>query len=538
MDKFRIDGFSDDSVINGIGSLFRRTDGSRWYINLSTSPVKSERSYLTLSQAPVLARQRILNSKTEISKVGYHKSFTISDTKDWQVAKVKDCQVIKHHRKADGEQYCFVFQIDDDITIYLPQFELARALFFHDGYLSRTAMTPGVLQAEFDVMVNEGTGIASIGVMPSCTYKIDYFNEPSCRRLLSWILINENARRSYESIGRYQLLDGKELGKYRVWDFKFDPPSLANTRFSVKGWFNPDLNTMFVHEIEGLAGIPIDLPEKVLFAHPNFTKDVSGKGNGGYAAGTERPAEHNIDDEASASTDNKTVIIKPPSIAMSFDKAVETIKVAKKNRVSSNGRQDDDAPETASKDVSTDETVTTGELPNADWDNIDDQTDDSHLYINKFESFFKMLELLESEYDFTIISKQIRKLPQIGRCGRHVLKVDGSPRCLVVVSAVINGTQFYLLEVDTSDDSKSLSTKLLFIKNKAGWYDQLIELEQKLMKGSLSWPTDYLDLICGVDRHKSISHPHTSSQNKGLLESESIDKWTERIKSSIFYCMN
>jgi len=102
MDKYRIDGFSDDSLINGIGSLFRRADGSRWYINLSTTPVKSERSYLTLSQAPVLARQRILNSTTEISKVGYHKSFTIGDTQNWQVAKVKDCQVIKHHRKADG----------------------------------------------------------------------------------------------------------------------------------------------------------------------------------------------------------------------------------------------------------------------------------------------------------------------------------------------------------------------------------------------------------------------------------------------------
>ncbi|MFP3457496.1 hypothetical protein R0J89_14690, partial [Psychrobacter sp. SIMBA_152] len=125
-------------------------------------------------------------------------------TQDWQVKKVKDCQVIKHHRKADGEQYCFVFQIDDDVTVYLPHFELARALFFHDGYLSRTAMTPDVLQAEFDVMVNKVTGIASIDVMPSCTYKIDYFNEPSCRRLLSWILINENVRRSYESIGHYQ----------------------------------------------------------------------------------------------------------------------------------------------------------------------------------------------------------------------------------------------------------------------------------------------------------------------------------------------
>jgi hypothetical protein len=330
MDKFRIDGFSDDSVINGIGSLFRRNDGSLWRINLSTSPVKSERSYLTLSQSPIIVRQRVLNSKTEVSKKGYHKSFTIKDTHGWQVAKVKDCQVIKHHRKADGEQYCFVFQIGDGTTVYLPQFELARALFLHDGYLSRTAMTPDVLQAEFDVIVNKDIGVATIDVMPNCTYKVDYYNEPSCRRLLSWILINDNVRRSYESIGRYQLLEGEELGKYRVWDFKFDPPSLENTRFSVKGWFDPDLNSMFVHEIEGLADIPIDLPDKVLFSHPNFTKDVSGKGNGGYAAGTERPLEHNIDDEASASADNKVVIIKPPSIAMSFDKAVETIKVTQK----------------------------------------------------------------------------------------------------------------------------------------------------------------------------------------------------------------
>lgn len=526
MDKFRVDGFSDDSLINGIGSLFRRGDGSRWYINLSTSPVKSERSYLTLSQAPVLARQRVLNSKIEVSKKGYHKSFTIKGTEDWQVVKVKDCKVINHHRKADGEQYCFVFQIDDDITIYLPQFELARALFFHDGYLSRTAMTPDVLEAEFDVMVNNYTGIASIDVMPSCTYKIDYFNEPSCRRLLSWILINESARRSYESIGRYQLLEGKELGKYRVWDFKFDPPLLENTRFSVKGWFNPDLNSMFVHEIEGLAGIPIDLPEKVLFSHPNFTKDVSGKGNGGYAAGTERPAEHNIDDEASANTDNKTVIIKPPSIAMSFDKAVETIKVAQKKRISSNGQKDDEAPDTASKDVSTDEATIIGELPNADWDNLVDQTDDSHLYISKFESYFRMLELLKVEHGCEVISYPLRKLPKLHRCTKHLLATDGNPRCLSVSYIKTNGIAYYLLEADTSDTNKPLSTKAIRASAIENIDDFTENVEKKLLRGSISWPKDYFDYQVGLNFHFGISHQ--KSKECGRLTEEDIRMWAFR----------
>jgi hypothetical protein len=86
------------------------------------------------------------------------------------------------------------------------------------------------------------------------------------------------------------------------------------------------------------------------------------------------------------------------------------------------------------------------------------------------------------------------------------------------------------LEVDTSDDSKSLSTKLLAINNPDKWNEQLIELEQKLMRGSLSWPTDFLDSICGGKGHKSISHPQTSSENKGLLESDSVSKWAQRVK--------
>jgi len=526
MNKFRIDGFSDDSLINGIGSLFRRIEGSRWYINIFTFPVKKERSYLTLSQATLLARQRILNSKTKTSKNGYLKSFTINDTSNWQKAKVKNYPALKVYFKGDSEQYCFIFKIDDDITVYLPQFELARALFFHDGYLSRTAMTPDVLQAEFDVKVNEDAGIASIDVMPNCTYKLEHFSEPSCRKILSWILINENVRRSYESIGKNQLLNGKDRGQYRVWDFQFEPPLLENTRFSVKGWFNPDSNAMFVNEIKGLAGIPIELPEKVLFSHPNFTKDVSGKGNGGYAAGIDRPYEHNIDNDASASSENKTIIIRPPCIALSFNKAVETIKVSKKNRISSNGKQDNDTPESNSKDVSTEEATTMGELPNADWDNIDDQTDDSHLYLNKFDGFFKMLELLKKNHGCDVTVYSLRKLPNIPRCKKHLLTTDSNPRCLAVVKVLFCGTTYFALEVDTSDADKAISTALLNFKKPYSIEDLLLEIEIMLLKNSLRWPKKHFDVLCGLGNHKGISHP--KSKHQGSIDSDDINNWAIR----------
>jgi hypothetical protein len=64
---------------------------------------------------------------------------------------------------------------------------------------------------------------------------------------------------------------------------------------------------------------------------------------------------------------------------MPFDKAVETIKVTQKNRIRRNGQL-----ETASKDVSTDEATTTGELS------------------------------------------------KVARCTKHILATDVNPRCLSV----------------------------------------------------------------------------------------------------------
>jgi hypothetical protein len=525
MDKFRIKGFSDDSVIHGIGSLFRRIDGPRWFVNLNTLPIKSERSYLTLSQAPIMARQRVLNSRTEYSKKGYHKSFIINNTHDWKVAKVKECPIIKKYQKGDSEQYCFTFQIAEGITVYLPQFELARALFLHDGYLSRTAMMPDTLQAEFDVQVNKETGEASIDAMSSSGYKIEHYNEPSCRRVLSWILIDEDVRHSYESIGRYQLLDGKDLGQYRVWDFKFEPPTLAKTRFSVKGWFDPDSNSMLVHEILGLGDIPIDLPPTVCFSHPDFVENVNGKGNGGYAA-AERPSQHEVDDEVGAGIDNKTVIIRPATIEMSFIKAIHTIKIPQKKRVSSSGKQEDDAPEMASKDVSTDEATTTGELPNADWDNIDDLTDDSHLYLNKFESYFKMLDLLKDNYGCKLVVYSLRKLPKVARCKKHLLATDGNPRCLSVSYIEINNVAYYLLEVDTSDTNKPLSTKVIYA-SLVEHIDYFIEnVEKQLLRGSISWPKKYFDNFIGKSNHFGISHQQ--SDKNGSLMQEDVNNWGKR----------
>ncbi len=532
MQGIRFDTLKDNTTILSIGSLFRKADGSDWGVNLELWPNQNKKS-LSVSQLPILVRKRLLNP-TEAKKIpGYELNINIDNTDSWEVVTNGECPALKDSKLSHREsnQFCFYFTSLNGIHVYLPQIELGRALFFHDAYLARTALEPDTLGIEFDVIPDGIAGLTTINVLQSSGYTKKSFDNYAARRVLSWILIDPDARKSYESIGRYQKLYGKEVNGYRQWNFQFEPPQLPNAKFVIRGKFDRESNSVFVYEITSIANITHKVPRKVEFYSPKFKEYVRGESSGGSTPSNERPEEHNVQDGEDANSNTDHTQLYAPVVGIEFDNPFATAKIYKKKQKSSTGRKDEEETSEASKDISTEEGDEGGSCPQADWDIVEDNSNDEHLYANKFSCFQHMLELLESEYGCKIIASQIRKLPKVGRSGRYILKTDGSPRCLSVVTVICNGKQFHMLEVDTSDDSKSLSTKLLSVSNTANWGEQLIELEQKLMRGSLSWPTAFLDFICGVKGHKSISHPQTSSENKGLLEPDSVGKWAKRVQS-------
>ncbi|WP_043133932.1 hypothetical protein, partial [Aeromonas media] len=223
---------SDDTTILAIGSLFRRIDNSQWGINLDLSP-KAATASLRLSNIPVLARKRVLNPTQDHKPAGYYLVFTIDNTGTWQRKKLGDYPVASVVRAMDKCQHCFCF-LANDIEIYLPQMELARALLLHDGYLSRSALNPDCLRSEFSIE-HVSPDVARVNVLPSSSYPLKSLDDYESRRLLSWILIDPDARASYESIGHYQKLNGYEKGGYRQWEFEFTPPPLQSVSFEVRG---------------------------------------------------------------------------------------------------------------------------------------------------------------------------------------------------------------------------------------------------------------------------------------------------------------
>lgn len=528
MPEFSFSEIGADACIGAIGSLFRPIGGGRWSINVDFWP-RQKKTYLSMSNAPVLSRKRVLNSDKEHSIRGWRKSFSIANTSGWKVGQIREIPIQGYRRRQDARQFCFVFTIGCGVTVYLPQFELARALFFHNSYLSRTSLDPSSLRREFDIVVDPNGKRALINILPSSGYTFKHCSDPTCRQALSWILLDAEARSSYESVGERQLRLGRDCGRYRFWDFSFIPPSLPKASFQVRGHFNQALNCLFVYEIDAIHNVRANLPDEIEFHLPACAMLAQGQGDKVLINSLPPSEVLDIEDGSPSHLDNGPTVIKTRGVALQFDKVFHTQKKVEKEKSAVYGQRAQNEIVLGGRSVSTEEAVINGIHPSADWDTLnDDATDYSHLFDNKFKCFKKMLEALVQHHGCTMHANNVTPLPKVPRCRKHLL-ADGSSRCLADVFIQIGDTYLHLLEVDTSDANKPLSTQILRLEDESKWDKELEKIKYSLIRSSLSWPTSAFTRLCGAEGFKGVPHPHTPSANKGVLSADSIAGWAERV---------
>lgn len=84
-----------------------------------------------------------------------------------------------------------------------------------------------------------------------------------------------------------------------------------------------------------------------------------------------------------------------------------------------------------------------------------------------------------------------------------------------------------MLEVDASDEVKTLSTKVLTGVDSETWRDHFERIRRGVVKSSLNWPNSLLDQLYGSDGYREVNHP------KGLGElqvtKEGMKGWAERV---------
>lgn len=518
---FRYKHIIDDSKLIGIGSLFRGINNKRWSINLYIAG--KTKNHINFGAAPILARHRTLNPTKSYPRSGKQHNFTITDAQTWKVGKIKDCPALANTPKnQDFEQKCFIAE-EGGMEIYIPQFELARVLFYHDPYMARLSLQHNALSEEF--YVDNSTGKTEINVLSEAEYPLFYYNRDDNRRFLSWVILDHHARQSFESIGTHLLTGRREVNRYQMWDFEFTPPPLTGAQLDVSGWLDFATNSFFVWEIWGLTKIPSSIKGEVDFINPNYERTVGGKPTKGNGSCGESPEHYELDDNELSDVDKATTHLMSEAVTVSFDKAHITNRISSKTR-SVNHSIGEGEQDVIDKNLSANEKEITGSLPGGSWNNLNDQTDDAHLYMKKFDSFLEMVKVLESAHGCRIIEIKNHKLPKVGDSKKQWLADTQNPRCLAVVELVYENRIITLLEIDTSDGAANLSTMILRTPTREWMLDNIETIKVGIIKKSLGWPTSLFQEALSAKGFFGVPHP--KSKHQGKLDPNEINPWAQR----------
>ncbi|MAY59190.1 MULTISPECIES: Tn7-like element transposition protein TnsE [Pseudoalteromonas] len=534
VDRFK--KLPDNARIQAMGNLFKYNDRLTWDIGVRID--NSTRQALKFSQLPYLSRQVVLNQTVAATPPGFPVEFILPDNTLWQLATVKDCGLVKFKAGDEQSQYCFMFESEGK-TIYLPQLELARALFFTNNYFANAALVHNALDFEFDVEHDPSSDNEEfpldvlINALPTTNCPKILFDNEGFRYLLAWVLLDSDVKSSFESIYKYFSQELIKTNKFKRWTFRFDPPQLKGVKTSARGWKSPDGNLWFINRIEALENLSFPDIADIGYFHPNFTENKPGSSKGTGGTYPQVPSQREIDEESDGSSDNESALIFCDATQRIYNRVPRTRKVYAKSRKNLGGKEDEDKPDTLPPDVSTDDPNSRGDTPRAAIDGLDDQTDNADLYLSKFDGFFRMLEILEQEHGVKQGKPIVRKLPEIGRSKSHLMD-DGSPRCMTIVSIEHQSEGYFLLEVDTSDNRASIATKVISARSlatKGKLRDFILEIEQGLLSNQFCWSKKYFDMLVGESSHKSVSHQ--KAKKIGRQSDIEIDRWMSRFFTKI-----
>lgn len=524
----KINHFDHNVTVTHIGGLFKGSKSKIWSINLQCSP-KQEKKFTNFSNAAMLIRGKKLNcSERQLSKPNL--VITLSDQNFLTPSLLKDFDELSTDSNLtyfEGIQTSFIIEGPNQVTIHLPQFELARTLFLINSYFCRASLSTTTIQNEFAICQdNEETVI----VFLENTMPLKLVNQKGTQCLLAWLLLDPNAKQSFESICRYfntQLID---KDGWKKWIFQFDPPSMDGWTLHFRGRYNTSQDAFLVEEIVGIE-IDTDIPTDISFDHPSFTQiKTEGQQSGqGYKPEYSSTLDPTIEDGTTASIEHGVRILDGNESWVSFKKPL-TINKKGKTKITGQKNTDAENDESASGHlVSTDEANSAGDLPAADVGGKKDYTNYDQKYAQRYHDFNSMIQVLQSTHQCVLYESLTHELTKVGRSECHRISKD-KLRTIKFVHLCYRSDDFLLIELDTSDGVKSISTKLIYLTTD-DWKIYLDKIKTHLVAKSLSWPNDLFDDVFGANAHTHIVHPRFSSQ--GNESSEAVNNWAVRIMNEL-----
>lgn len=523
-----IAGLPSDALLTNIGSLSRGDGYKDWLVTVNYIKSRNESDWKSIkfSNAPALCRGRMYSNGSDGSRKGPVFEFTIDDLKDW-------CNFDYFHAKyLESPAPITLSPVSAHNTsaiCRIPKFELARVLFFYNSYLATSALENKALDVDFKTNIIKKNSI--IEVLPYCPLKPKDFKDDVLRSHLAWLLFNEEVRQSYDSIYWHLMQETTHNGDYKNWVFNFTPPPLKNIK--IKARFHIGQNDMYrVDEILSITNLISDVGSDVDFIGEHFV-DNRQSINPLATEVTVKPKNndnsHIIDDASDADIDRSKQTIMTPQVALQFQDPIKTSIDYKKIRSRKGPKlvdEPDNDGEPRTTVVATDEATVVGDVPQADYQNVQDNSDDVVNNAQNFEAIIRLLERFKVKHSVNDLALQYHVLPRVKGFRRHRIE-GGLPRTMMEARFQYANQIFSIFEVYTADINKRLSTLIIKVDS----YDQLErkipEFMKSIVKGSISW-TDAAPLL---GNYETLNHPIGFYEKE--FDERMLQKWLNGLEKEI-----
>ena len=523
------------SKLLAVGNFFRApTPSAEWRLAAlfeRNGQLQPQRFAKEMSCVLAVGREFLGNEVAPYRSSGFKKTVVLPAIDTWRERQLGECPRLARKLAANPEisgQRCFVFEVDG-LTVWLPKFELARKLFFHAAFIVRAAFAPNGLDMVFTIY-REGD-VVHIHTPPKTGAPSQLLKIKGYRDHFSWLLLNQDVKRSFESI--WQSLNQRQErvpqeSAYSRWKFDFQaPPSLVGTTMDVRGPFDPESNELLVWEIEQLQGLRFAYRGDVFFHHPALKLPVRGE-NTGCVPVPSGAEDLEVDTENEPTDAKESKLIHLSAEGITFDSELSTKIAYEGERAGSYGKkaEDEQGGGKESGPIGVADPVSGGSLAPGEFAQLGDD-EECGQFADRFSQLCEVVEQIAQEPDITLVSLDINPLPPIPRCGYHMIGRN-RPRCYLLAAFKLkNGNRRYLLEIDTSDSRKTLSTRIMGFKDGVEAEKCLEKILKGVVKGSLRWPvsmTKYCEPLYSVHHPKDI----VSADNNGKL----FD-WKQRIRAAL-----
>ncbi len=462
---------------------------------------------------------------------GFKKSVVLPEVDIWQERLLGECPRLAKRLAANPEiagQRCYVFQTNG-LTVWLPKFELARKLFFHAAFMVRAAVAPNGLNLVF-MIDREGDAVhiytpAKTGA-PSQLLKIKGYRDH-----FSWLLLNPDVKRSFESIWQSLNQEQERVSQNLAnsgWTFNFHAPvSLSGLTMDVRGPFDLKSNEILVWEIEALHGLRFAHGGDIFFHHPALKASVRGESTGCVSVPSGAGSvEVDADEEPTIAKEPRLIYL--PIEGINFDTELSTRIAYNGERADAYGKKIDDeqCPNREDKLLGVADPVSGGRIASGEFQQLGEGDGDKQ-FVARFLQLREIIDHIIQEPGIALLSLEVRKLPPVPRCSYHMIDHE-KPRCYLLARFKLqNGKQRYLLEIDTSDNRKTMSTRVLGFKSGAEEGKCIERILKDTVKGSLRWPAT---MAKSCELLRSVHHPKESSS--GNLQTR-MDDWKQRIRAAL-----